>query len=70
MAKSFKILRDNIPSDRLQESKDKNDQMINDIEENADETEYLLSSPENAKRLLRSIKDIENGKTEEHPLSD
>ena len=32
------------------------------------ETDYLLSSPENKKRLLRSIKDMREGKVTEHAL--
>jgi antitoxin YefM len=32
------------------------------------ETEYLLRSPANAKRLRRSIEQARDGKTEEHPL--
>jgi antitoxin YefM len=36
--------------------------------EGIEETLYLLSSPENAKRLLRSIADLDAGKGEEHEL--
>jgi len=32
------------------------------------ETEYLLSSPKNAERLLNSIKNIEEGNVHEHDL--
>jgi antitoxin YefM len=32
------------------------------------ETEYLLSSPKNAERLLKAIKNIENGNVQEHDL--
>ena len=33
-----------------------------------EETSYLLRSPENAKRLLESIHEIENGGGQEHDL--
>ena len=33
-----------------------------------DETEFLLSSPENARRLRRSIADVKAGKVFEHEL--
>ena len=35
-----------------------------------DTTEYLLSNPVNKKRLLESIEQLENGKTEFHNLSE
>ena len=33
------------------------------------ETNYLLRSPKNARRLLRSVEKIKKGQYEEHPLS-
>ena len=35
-----------------------------------DETDYLLSSPENAKRLLEAVEGIERGEHEAHELLD
>ena len=36
--------------------------------ESMKETEYLLRSPENARRLLRAIEDMDNGGGVEHAL--
>ncbi len=35
-----------------------------------EETNYLLRSPKNAKRLVRSIENIKKGQYEEHALSE
>ena len=36
----------------------------------SDETDYLLSSPENATRLLEAVEGIERGEHEAHELTD
>ncbi len=41
----------------------KNKRILISIEEDLDETEYLLKSPANKKKIEKSIKNIEAGKT-------